>query len=154
MTSPAPDVRQDRPIGYWIKLIDASVEADFARLLAGEGLNRRGWQVLNTLSRGPAGGPQLDAALGPFLSAGEPTVTGHADALTARGWAQRTPAGAYELTATGRAAHARVSAKVHTARARIIDGLTAEDYGTLVGLLRRVAANVAEKPDEPERPRE
>lgn len=140
----------NQPIGYWIKQIDTGVEADFARLLAGAGLNRRGWQVLNTLSRHAATGPELDTALTPFLSAAEPTVTGYAEELVARGWAERTPAGAYALTTTGRAAHARVAADVHAARARIIDGLTAEDYATLVGLLQRVAANLDGKPGEPQ----
>jgi len=138
---------EDRPIGYWIKAIDAGVEAEFAELLAAEGLNRRGWQVLNTLARGPVTGAELDAALAPFRDAAEPTVTGHADAFVTRGWAVRPDA--YELTASGRDAHARIAADVHAARARIIDGLTAEEYATLLDLLQRVAANLPGNPGEP-----
>lgn len=145
---------EDRPIGYWIKTIDAGVEADFARLLSAESLNRRGWQVLNTLARGPATAAELDDVLAPFRDAAEPTVAGYADALVDRGWAARTPRGAYALTGTGRTAHTRVAADVHTARARIIDGLTGQEYQTLVGLLKRVAGNLPGKPGEAPAPRE
>lgn len=143
----APDVRRDRPIGYWIKHIDRGVEAGFARLLAAEGLNRRGWQVLNTLARAPGGPADLDAALAPFLDDTTPTVTPYAEALVTRGWAHRTGT-TYALTADGTTAHARVAAAVHAARARIIDGLTAGDYDTLLRLLERVAANLEPAPGE------
>ncbi|HEY3686928.1 MAG TPA: MarR family transcriptional regulator [Streptosporangiaceae bacterium] len=141
MTAQSPDVRRDRPIGYWIKHIDRAVEEDFARLLAAEGLNRRAWQVVNTLAQAPATGPRLDAALAPFLTADEPTVAPYADALAARGWAVRT-AGVYALTAGGTEAHTRIAALVRAARARIVDGLTADDYAELLRLLQRVAANL------------
>ena len=151
MTPPTPptrpDVGRDRPIGYWVKRIDRGVEDDFARLLAAEGLDRRGWQVLNTLARAPGGADDLDAALAPFLDAAAPTVTPYAEALVTRGWAHRTGP-TYALTADGTTAHTRVAAAVRAARARIIDGLTADDYDTLLRLLERVAANLGPAPGE------
>lgn len=47
-----PDVREQRPLGYWLKHIDGAIEESMGRLFAADGLNRRGWQVLNT-SRTP-----------------------------------------------------------------------------------------------------
>ena len=146
-TPPTPDVRRDRPIGYWLKHIDRGIETGFARLLAAHGLNRRGWQVLNTLARAPATRARLDAALAPFLTDDEPTVAGYADTLVTRGHATYDcdglgDGGTYALTAAGRDTHARVAALVHAQRARVIAGLTPEDYTTLLRLLRRIATNL------------
>jgi DNA-binding MarR family transcriptional regulator len=149
MASPSqPGVRRDRPIGYWVKRIDRAIEEDFERLLAAEGLNRRGWQVLNTLATAPATGPELDTALAPFLTTDEPTVAPYAEALAARGWAERTGTGAYALTPEGAESHTRVAAVVHTARVRIIDGLATGDYAELLRLLRIVAGNLGVSPEE------
>lgn len=138
-TPPAPDVR--RPLGYWLKHIDRTIEEQFAQLLAAEGLNRRAWQVLNTLAQAPATAAQLDAALAPFLTEDEPTVAGYADALLTRGDATADD-GTYTLTSTGRQTHARVAALVRAQRARVTAGLTPDDYATVIGLLQRIAANL------------
>ena len=56
-----------RPIGYWLKHLDRLIETTFSRTLAGQGLTRRHWQVLNTLAHGPASPADLTKALNPFL---------------------------------------------------------------------------------------
>jgi len=132
-----------RPLGYWIKEIDRRIEEDFGRLLADEGLTRRHWQVLHTIAQGPVTSAELDRALAPFLSAGSPTVRPQADDLADRGWALMTSDGTATLTPAGREAHDRVAARVGAARARVIEGLSEADYVTLVGLLERVAGNLA-----------
>jgi hypothetical protein len=43
-----------RPIGYWLKRLDRAIEDGFDRDLASWSLTRRHWQILNTLSGGPA----------------------------------------------------------------------------------------------------
>ena len=54
-----------RPIGYWLKHLDRLIEDTFSRTLAGQGLTRRHWQVLNTLAQGPARPADLSKALQP-----------------------------------------------------------------------------------------
>ncbi|MEU8610825.1 hypothetical protein AB0C29_22835, partial [Actinoplanes sp. NPDC048791] len=46
------------------------------------------------------------------------------------------------LTGAGRAAHDRVAERVRTFRARVTDGLSEQEYATLVTLLERVAGNL------------
>ncbi|HEV8559008.1 MAG TPA: MarR family transcriptional regulator [Actinophytocola sp.] len=128
-----------RPIGYWIKEVDRLVEEGFAGLLAGEGLTRRHWQVLNTLAGGTTSQDGLDRALAPFLDgAGNAPVV--AD-LEGRGWVRRE--GGIALTATGSRAHAALSERVGTHRRRMTEGITAEEYASVVGVLERMAANLA-----------
>ena len=133
-----------RPLGYWIKEIDRRIEADFGRLLEDEDLTRRHWQVLTTLAEREAGTlAELDRALAPFT----PTVRPQHDDLIHRGWATEAAgpgpgAAAVALTAAGRAAHDRVSERVRAFRAQVTEGLSEDDYATLITLLERVAGNL------------
>ncbi|RSM59450.1 hypothetical protein DMB66_28045 [Actinoplanes sp. ATCC 53533] len=131
-----------RPMGFWIKEIDRRIEADFGRLLADEGLTRRHWQILTTLARGATTRADLDAALAPF----DTTVRPQLDEVIRRGWAAELPdepaVVAVRLTADGRVAHDRVAGRVRAFRARVTDGLSEQDYVTLVTLLQRVAGNL------------
>ena len=47
-------MREDRPIGYWIKHLDGLIEATVDRTLTGQGVTRRHWQALNTLHERPS----------------------------------------------------------------------------------------------------
>lgn len=58
-----------RPIGYWLKHLDRLIEGNFERTLASDGLTRRHWQVLNTLSTGSRTEAEIVDALAPFLVA-------------------------------------------------------------------------------------
>ncbi|MET8148086.1 MarR family winged helix-turn-helix transcriptional regulator [Actinoplanes sp. NPDC049668] len=128
-----------RPLGYWIKEIDRRIEADLGRLLAEDGLTRRHWQVLHTIEQGPATRAGLDEALAPFADSVCPEV----DDLIGRGWAAGAEPGSLTLTGPGRAAHDRIAQRVYAARARVTDGLAEQEYVTLIGLLERVAGNLA-----------
>jgi DNA-binding MarR family transcriptional regulator len=137
-----PDVRQTRPFGYWVKHIDQRIEEMGRRVLAEEGLNRRFWQVLNTIASGPIDPEQLDHAMAPFISDEEPTMRPYVDELADRGWVTRTDEGDLTLTGAGRDAHTRAAERMHAARARVVDGLSTDDYDTLMNLLERIAGNL------------
>ncbi|MGC9671491.1 MarR family winged helix-turn-helix transcriptional regulator [Planosporangium sp. 12N6] len=137
---------QRRPLGYWIKQIDRAVEANLDRLLSIEDLGRRSWQVLNTIAQAPVTLADLDAAVAPFLSDDEPTTRPYVDALAARGWVEIRAGESFTLTGEGERAYRRVASRVHAARARIVEGLSAQEYETLVDLLERVAANLKVTP--------
>jgi hypothetical protein len=55
-----------RPIGWWLKEADARIDEVFDRALMQSGLDRRRWQLLASLSRGPASQRDLTAALRRF----------------------------------------------------------------------------------------
>ncbi|HET9142137.1 MarR family transcriptional regulator [Actinophytocola sp.] len=129
----------DRPIGYWLKEVDRLIDADFTRQLAGEGLTRRHWQVLNVLATGVAGQDELDRALAPFLTGAEPSTAPVLAELAGRGWVT-----GHTLTDAGRAAHTAVADRVRAGRLRLTEGISAEEYATAVAVLERMAANATE----------
>lgn len=65
----------DRPIGFWLKLVDQLIDERFDTTLDEHGVTRRQWQMLNLLSRGAADQAALDAAVAPFLERAAPPET-------------------------------------------------------------------------------
>ncbi len=138
-----------RPIGFWLKLVDGLIDERFASTLEEHGVTRRQWQLLNVLSREPATVEQLDAAVAPFLSAGstgadaaEPeTSAEHLSELIDSAWVDATDSG-YELTERGRTAFDALAETVATLRAEMTDGLTPEQYQQTVEALERMARNL------------
>ena len=43
-----------RPIGYWLRLVDGLIDDQFAGTLDEHGVTRMQWQLLNVLARGQA----------------------------------------------------------------------------------------------------
>ncbi|MFF3607509.1 MarR family winged helix-turn-helix transcriptional regulator [Streptomyces sp. NPDC002463] len=144
MTDPTrqPDVREQRPLGYWLKHIDGAIEESLGRLLAADGLDRRAWQVLNTLACGPITTAGLDGTMAAFLSADEPTLRPHADRFVEHGWARRNGDDVLTLTDEGRTAHRRISERVGTLRLRLMECLSPEEHTVLMELLRRLATHL------------
>jgi hypothetical protein len=123
----------DRPIGYWLKALDRLIDARLAEALAGAGLNRRQWQLLNVLGRAPSTEEELGAAVAPFLEpplppagparlepAGGPRpvddVLAQLAPLVASGDVQHQTGGPYALTEPGRSRLAQVRAAVDRTR--------------------------------------
>ncbi|EME56647.1 hypothetical protein [Amycolatopsis decaplanina] len=119
-----------KPIGFWFAHLHQALESSLEQVLADEALTRRHWQVLNTIDSGAP----IDEALSPF---GEPRET-VAD-LRTRGWIDDEGA----LTRAGREAHLRLKTKVGEFRSRATEGISDDDYRTAVGVLERMAANLA-----------
>lgn len=130
-----------RPIGYWLKRLDRSIEDGFERDLAAWTLTRRHWQVLNTLQLGPADEDRIAQALRPFWAEGAITQQEVVDDLLDRGWAASAD-GRVALTQAGIAAHAQILTQVNATRARVLNGLTGEDYETVLRVLEQMTANV------------
>ncbi|MEU4115537.1 hypothetical protein AB0F71_13690 [Kitasatospora sp. NPDC028055] len=145
VTAPAaagrPDGRGQRPLGYWLRHVDDALEQSMARLFAADALSRRDWQVLDTLSRGPADTAALDAALAPFLRPEEASVRPHLEGLAARGWVVLDPDGSAALTERGRAANRRAAAQAAGLRERLTACLTPQELTTLMTLLERLAGH-------------
>jgi DNA-binding MarR family transcriptional regulator len=130
-----------RPIGYWLKRLDRTIEDAFDRDLACWSLTRRHWQVLNTLAAEAASDATIAQALAPFLAEGAITQQEVLEDLLRRGWLERSDA-LLSLTAAGVQAHSLVSSQVNVTRAKILDGLSPEDYATVLRLLERMTLNL------------
>jgi DNA-binding MarR family transcriptional regulator len=137
-----PNVREQRPLGYWLKYIDGAIETSFGRLLADDGLTRRGWQVLNTISYGPITVAELDETMAAFLSGDEPTMRPYIERFVELGWVRVADADGVALTEEGRRTHQRVSERVGAERVRMMECLSPEDYQVLMNLLQRIAAHL------------
>jgi DNA-binding MarR family transcriptional regulator len=131
-----------RPIGFWLKLVDRLIDERFADTLEEHGVTRRQWQLLNVLSRGQSTGAQLDATLMPFLSAvdGE-TINEHLSELVDSGWVALSPSG-YSLADSGRNALAALASTVDKTRAVTADGISEHEYENTLGTLERMAQNL------------
>lgn len=137
-----PDVRKQRPLGYWLRRIDGAIEESMGRVFAADGLNRRGWQVLNTISYDPITMAELDETMASFLSADEPTMRPHVDRFIERGWVHTADDNSVALTVEGRRAHQRASQQAGALRVRMMECLSPEELVVLMELLQRVAAHL------------
>jgi len=135
-----------RPIGYWLRLVDGLIDEQFARTLDEHGVTRMQWQLLNVLARGQASVEMLDAAVAPFLAAGGETTIDHLTELIESAWVDATPTG-YELTERGHGALDRLTNVVAEQRIVMSAGVTETDYLTTVSTLERMATNLGSRDD-------
>ncbi len=133
-----------RPVGWWLKEADAALDAAFGAALAGDEVERRGWQILATLAGEPQRPKDLAAALTSF---GSPSLLAtELHHLRSRRWVGETD-GYLHLTDAGAAKHAELAARVEEVRARVVAALPSEDYQLLVGLLRRLVEGLRSDDD-------
>ncbi len=130
----------NQPIGYWARRADQLFTERMDAAIAGHGITRTHWQVLNSVAEGePVTRAALAAGLAPF---GDPARIDAVRAdLTALGWL--TDADPLSLTPAGRTARERVFADVSQLRARAMAGITRQEYGQTVDVLRRFVDNLA-----------
>ena len=129
-----------RPIGYWLKLLDNLIEKQFATTLDEHGVTRRQWQLLNVLARSNASIEQLDEAIAPFLDGAE-SAAEHLSELIESAWVDATADG-YELTDRGRTAFSTLAEVVGKQRAAVAQGIDEGEYAATVGVLERMARNL------------
>ncbi|TLF76007.1 MarR family winged helix-turn-helix transcriptional regulator [Nocardia cyriacigeorgica] len=129
-------------IGYRLKRLDQLIETTFDRLLGDAAMNRREWQTLNTMSRGPVDEAQLIDALRPFWEGNGENVSDVIAGLVARGWIHRDADGRYALTPAGQSAHTAAMAEVSGLRERMTVGISAEEFAQMMDVLRRMTVNL------------
>lgn len=145
-------MQEQRPIGFWLKLVDSLITEQFAASLEEHGVTRLQWQVLNLLDHGPATGADLSRMLAPFLAsvtgADEPTDPGeHLSELVESGWVSQE-AETYSLTERGTASLTRLTGVVESIREKVSEGIAAEDYDTTIRTLHRIAGNLGWRGDD------
>lgn len=130
-----------KPLGYWLNHLHNLLENHFALVLSDLGVNRRQWQLLNTLAQGARAGTDLEQALAPFWTADEPGSRQVLAHLATRGWTEEA-AGIVTLTRAGVAAHGELLQRVEKARAVVLEGLNPDQYSETVRILSVMAGNV------------
>lgn len=129
---------EERPIGWWVRRLDALLEEAVDAVVTGEGLTRRHWQVLHSLAAGPADATEVLSALADVPGDVETVVSD----LVARGWLDRLGEGRVGLTPDGAAAHDRVSRAVGRVRRHVADGLSRSEYERTILVLARMVTNI------------
>jgi hypothetical protein len=131
-----------RPLGFWLKLLDRLINEQFEAVLDEHGVTRRQWQVLSLLSSDPATRPALRSALAPFLTGAEPEPLDEELAeLVASDWVGER-ADHLELTERGRTALARLGEVVGRGREALARDVSAEEYDQTLQVLERMARNL------------
>lgn len=131
----------DRPLAFWLALVDRLVEEKFSTALEEHGVTRTQWRVLGVLASGPATGADLEGALADM----PPDTAGGsaADELTElvdSGWVQSD--GDYTITDRGAAAYDRLADVVDGLRETLTEGLTDEEQAATSVALERMARNL------------
>jgi hypothetical protein len=131
-----------RPIGFWLKLVDRLLDDQFAMTLEEHGVTRQQWQLLNVLALGASRLEKLDAAMAPFQqgSATESAIE-HLGELVESGWVV-VVAEEFDITERGRAAFEGLAAVVNENGRRAHEGITQQEYGETLGILERIARNL------------
>ena len=131
----------DRPLPFWLALVDRLVEERFSAALDEHGVTRTQWRLLATLATGPATGTDLDreVAAMPTTPEGE-TGAEELGELVESGWV--TVGANYEITERGAAAYDRLADVVDGLRETLTEGLTDEEQSTVIVALDRMARNL------------
>lgn len=143
-TTPAPDdstpdqTPLERPIGFWLRRLDALLDRAFAQALDGTGADRRDWMLLHALERG------IPSARGPLRR--------RMSHLADRGWAVRSDSGAWTLSEDGRTAKDAMSAAVRGIRERVAGAVSPQDYATTMASLEAMAKALGETDAAPSDP--
>ena len=117
-----------RPIGFWLKLVDRLLDEQFEATLDEHGVTREQWQLLNVLAR--------EGAAADVTGATEDLAE-----LDESGWIVMSRTG-YELTERGHGALDRLTNVVAGQRITINNGITEDAYLTTAATLEHMAFNL------------
>lgn len=131
-----------RPIGFWLKLVDGLITQQFDAIVEEHGVTRRQWQIMNLLAEAPSSAEHIEEDLKPFL-AEEPheTAAEQIDELMDSGWVG-LGGEEYLLTDQGRASLEKISEVVQHNREQISKGIPEEEYTATLDVLQRMARNM------------
>ena len=148
-TGRAPD---ERPVGYWLKLVDRLIDQSFDDVFHRTGLTRRHWQVLNMIRDGVGDATTVDSVLSPFTAVGGSGPAGQAAGvraeiadLQARGWVTQVGA-RWEVTVAGQHAYHDLLDAVSVSREQLAEGISREQYEQTIATLEQMARNLGWSP--------
>ncbi|MFF8376285.1 MarR family winged helix-turn-helix transcriptional regulator [Streptomyces sp. NPDC015661] len=133
--------RRPKPIGFLLNRTDEALTRVMDGTLGEFGLTRLAWQVLNVVEDGDG---TTDAEVLSVLSANAdaPALTAAIDTAVTGGWVSRPAPGRLALTPDGTRRLTEVGTRVAAFRARSVEGISPEEYGTAVRVLERMIENL------------
>ncbi len=129
----------NRPIGYWVKRLDAALERLLDSSLSRLGLSIRQWRVLNVLRSGPASPAEIEDTL--RSSAKRGAAQQHDMAALVRNNLVFLLDGRLALTDAGLALHAEVSGLFEDTAHELTAGIGTDEYATAVSVMERMSNN-------------
>jgi len=136
------DTNLKLPIGYWLKQVDQLLTEQINQAQAVHGVSRTDWQILNLLKEnGRASDEQIFTTMCTFVDATQfQEVIYH---LIDRGWIDETLAsGELQLTCAGYDQHARIFATQKAVRQRAMQGISQDEYVTVIRVLQKIVENL------------
>ncbi|MGP0222942.1 MULTISPECIES: MarR family transcriptional regulator [unclassified Paenarthrobacter] len=130
----------DKPIGYWIKKLDAALEAQLDYTLARIKLSRAQWQALNALGEAPLRPEELDAVLRPYWTDAAHQRERDLAALVGRGLLSMMDE-RLVLTERGRETYHQAMRLVEATRQDLSLGIGIDEYAMAVSVLQRMSIN-------------
>ena len=131
----------NRPIGYWVKRLDASLEAQLDSTLARLHLTRRQWHVLNALSSGSSTPGEVRDLLRPFNTAEDGDAQERDMAALVRRRLVILLDGRLAVTEDGFSLQSEASGLVEATRRELTAGIGADEYAMAVSVLERMTDN-------------
>lgn len=132
--------RVNKPIGYWIKRLDAALEAHLDSTLARLKLSRRQWQTLNVLAEAPLSPEDLDGILNPFWGGDTRRRENELAALVGRGMIIMVD-DRISLSELGHVKHLEAQRLVEDSRRDISIGIGIDEYAMALSVLERMTLN-------------
>jgi DNA-binding MarR family transcriptional regulator len=130
----------NRPIGYWVKRLDASLETHFDSTLARLHLTRRQWRVLKALHSGSLTPVEVGDILRPLDSDDGDARERDMVALVRKRLVILLD-GRLMLTEAGSALYSEASGLVEATRRELTAGIGADEYAMAVSVLERMSNN-------------
>ena len=131
----------NRPIGYWVKRLDGSLEALLNSRLSLLSLTRRQWQVLGALRLSPLTPAEVENVLRPFTSADAGNAQERDMAALVRRRLVFLLDGRLALTEAGTALYAEAAGLMEASRHDLTAGIGADEYAIAVSVLERMTNN-------------
>lgn len=130
----------NKPIGYWLKRLDAALEAQLDNTLARLKLSRRQWQTLNVLAENAVSPELLDEVLRPFWGSDTRLRERELATLVGRGLIVLVD-GRLALSGLGRSTHTEAHLLVEDARRDLTAGIGLDEYAMALSVLERMSHN-------------
>lgn len=130
----------NKPIGYWIKRLDAALEVQLDRTLARIKLTRRQWQTLATLAEHSMLPDQLEEALQPLWGGDIRLRERELAALVGRGMITMID-DRLALSERGREKYHEAQQLVEDARQDLSMGIGMDEYAMALSVLERMSLN-------------
>lgn len=131
------------PIGYWIKEVDTLLTKGIDDIQHQLGLNRTGWQILNSINEeGNYNKTELINLLLPFSSADETEamINKFADEKIIHSQQNQL-----SLTSKGKELHTACFERQKQFRQEIMEGISEQDYDTAISTLQKMVLNISGK---------